>query len=612
MKKFATIFTTLVLALSGLAISPASTAELMQATPSGLTPRLAAGNPAVFEDGIQNTTPNAHFKSVSCPSAGNCVAAGRFTNAAGYYEAFTQTQTNGNWAKSEPAVFETGVQSTNPEAIFNSVSCFAAGNCVAVGRFKNAGGGNEAFSITQTNGEWAKSKPATFDSGMQATNPDDEFVSVSCSPTGNCVAVGSFESMVSGETQAFTQSQTNGIWAKSKMTIFDPGVEAAAPDRHNSYFISVACSSGTNCVATGKFTRPSGSWAAFTQTQTNGNWEVSDPAIFDAGIENIANPSSAFNSVSCSSVGNCVAVGNYENIAGDGEPFTQTQTNGTWADSEPATFGEGDQSSTPYGAFDSVSCYTPGDCVAVGFIENLAGGLEAVTQTQNNGYWANLEPATFEPGFQGSDRYGQFDSVSCYAAGDCVAAGYFKNAAGGYQAFTQTLTNGVWAQSIPATFNPGVQSDNPNDAFFSISCPSAENCVAVGKFKNATGGTEAFTQNITEAVAPSPTELKLASLTKLVKFETSSTILTPSQKSILKKIVAKSGKKATFTITGTAGKLPGVTDSKVKALAKKRAQIVQAYLVKLGVKKSHITIKVKITNQGIVPKTKILAKYLNK
>jgi hypothetical protein len=118
-----------------------------------------------------------------------------------------------------------------------------------------------------------------------------------------------------------------------------------------------------------------------------------------------------------------------------------------------------------------------------------------------------------------------------------------------------------------------------------------------------------LTVEIDEPAVVTPTS-KSTSLANSLKFQTSSTFLTPSQKSILKKMVAKSGKKATFTITGAAGKLPGVTDSKVKALAKKRAQIVQAYLVKLGVSKSKITILIKITNQGIVPKTKILAKYL--
>jgi outer membrane protein OmpA-like peptidoglycan-associated protein len=55
-----------------------------------------------------------------------------------------------------------------------------------------------------------------------------------------------------------------------------------------------------------------------------------------------------------------------------------------------------------------------------------------------------------------------------------------------------------------------------------------------------------------------------------------------------------------------------VPDSYVKGLAKARAEKVKAYLVKLGVKKSSISVKVKIVASGITPKTEILAKYVTK
>jgi len=95
-----------------------------------------------------------------------------------------------------------------------------------------------------------------------------------------------------------------------------------------------------------------------------------------------------------------------------------------------------------------------------------------------------------------------------------------------------------------------------------------------------------------------------------IKLATGSSALTKSHKASLRKLVTKAGKESKYQITGTAGRLPGVTDSKVKALAKKRAEIVKAYLIKLGVNKSNIKIKTKVYNQGITPKTNILARYL--
>jgi uncharacterized repeat protein (TIGR02543 family) len=110
----------------------------------------------------------------------------------------------------------------------------------------------------------------------------------------------------------------------------------------------------------------------------------------------------------------------------------------------------------------------------------------------------------------------------------------------------------------------------------------------------------------TAAAITQPTK----SLRKSIQFSTSSKLLTKAHKATLKKSVAASGAGATYVVTGTAGFLPGATESQVKKLAKVRANVVKAYLVKLGVNKADITIKIKTTNQGFIPKTKTLARYL--
>jgi hypothetical protein len=73
--------------------------------------------------------------------------------------------------------------------------------------------------------------------------------------------------------------------------------------------------------------------------------------------------------------------------------------------------------------------------------------------------------------------------------------------------------------------------------------------------------------------------------------------------------VKKTGKAATYEITGSAGKKSGVSDRATRALAKKRAQVMQAYLVSLGVPKSSITIKTKVVKPGKKPKASVKALY---
>ncbi|MCF8553702.1 MAG: hypothetical protein K9F97_02425, partial [Candidatus Nanopelagicales bacterium] len=82
-----------------------------------------------------------------------------------------------------------------------------------------------------------------------------------------------------------------------------------------------------------------------------------------------------------------------------------------------------------------------------------------------------------------------------------------------------------------------------------------------------------------------------------------SSVLSDDQKAAIKKALASSGSDATFIVTGTAGKLPGVSDRKVKRLAKARAKAIKAYLVSLGVSKTRVTTQVKITEIGETPKS---------
>jgi hypothetical protein len=612
MRRLATVVSTIAFALSGLAISPANAAEISEVLPSASTPRFSAdeiamATPAIFDPGVQNDTPSHYFNSVSCPSAGNCVAAGQFNNADGFRVAFTQSQTNGVWGTGIPVTFGAGIQNTAPNSYFTSVSCPSEGNCVAAGKFINAGGGSEAFTQTQLNGLWDTAMPAAFGAGLQNTRPDSYFSSISCPSAGNCVAAGTFKNTRAG-MEAFTQTKTSGIWGSAIPATFSVGIQSMYPD---AYFNSISCPSAGECVAAGSFRNANFNDEAFTQTQINGQWDTAVPATFAAGIQN-TDPYSRFNAVSCPSEGNCVAVGVFSNPAERSEAFTQTQKNGVWATAIPAAFAAGIQNANRGSGFNSVSCPSVGNCVAAGSFENATSGSEAFTQTQTNGVWATAIPATFGAGIQGTYLNAESYSVSCASVGNCVVAGYFANTDGNSEAFTQTQSNGRWATAIPVTFGPEIQSLTPNTYLGSVACLPEGYCLAVGEFTNASGGTEAFSQKITLTLEPPAVAqaTKATNVTKVVGFATSSSALTVAQKVVLKSLVTKAGKKATFVITGTAGKLPGLADKKVKSLATKRGEIVKAYLVKLGVNKSKITVRAQVTNQGIPPKTKVLARYL--
>ena len=86
-------------------------------------------------------------------------------------------------------------------------------------------------------------------------------------------------------------------------------------------------------------------------------------------------------------------------------------------------------------------------------------------------------------------------------------------------------------------------------------------------------------------------------------FPLGSSVLTKDQKAAIKKALASSGLDVRLIVTGTAGKLPGVSDSRVKALAKARAKAIKAYLVALGVSRTSVTTQSSTTEIGVVPKS---------
>ena len=86
-------------------------------------------------------------------------------------------------------------------------------------------------------------------------------------------------------------------------------------------------------------------------------------------------------------------------------------------------------------------------------------------------------------------------------------------------------------------------------------------------------------------------------------FAPGSSVLSDAQKAAIKKALASSGSDVSFIVTGTAGKLPGVSDSKIERLAKARAKAIKAYLVSLGVSKARVTTQVKMTEIGETPRS---------
>ena len=153
-------------------------------------------------------SPQAVLSSVSCASAGNCTATGGYADSSGGNQSVLLTQTAGTWTAGAEAVPPAGA-GTNPNVGAGPVSCASAGNCTAAGDYTDSSGSVQAMLLTQTAGTWAAGTEVAAPAGA-AANPFAFPNSVSCASAGNCSAVGSYTD-TSGSTQGLLLTQTTPI-----------------------------------------------------------------------------------------------------------------------------------------------------------------------------------------------------------------------------------------------------------------------------------------------------------------------------------------------------------------------------------------------------------------
>jgi hypothetical protein len=203
--------------------------------------------------------------SVSCASAGNCAAAGFYSDASGNEQAFVVSQRHGVWGNAIE-VPGTAVLNKDGLARVSSVSCASAGNCAAAGFYSDASGNLQAFVVSERHGVWGRAIEVP---GSGALNKGAEAAveSVSCASAGNCAAGGDYRD-ASGHLQAFVVSERRGVWGRA---IEVPG-SGALNKGGDARVSSVSCASAGSCAAGGFYTDASGKLQAFLVSERHGVW----------------------------------------------------------------------------------------------------------------------------------------------------------------------------------------------------------------------------------------------------------------------------------------------------------------------------------------------------
>jgi hypothetical protein len=214
----------------------------------------------------------------------------------------------------------------------------------------------------------------------------------------------------------------------------------------------VSCPSVTNCVAIGEYSGGSG---VLTEVWNGKAW-TPGKLLPPAGIRIY------INALACAAVNDCLAAGYYSLAKGyQTYPLAESWNGRKWTAirlPHPAK--------TVYAYLYGVSCATRTSCVAVGTVDLSTGTGGALADSLTGAKWSYSTPPAPAHGFSAT-----LSGVSCAAAKSCVAVGYYT-AAPDTPALAESWNGKTWKPvRVPGAANAQLAA---------IACVSATRCVAVG------------------------------------------------------------------------------------------------------------------------------------
>jgi hypothetical protein len=358
-----------------------------------------------------DTIPQAYLNGVDCTSVTQCVAVGRYQAASGGGHALIVTRNGSTWGSAHSISLPANAASV-ANAALNSVSCVSFTDCVAVGAY-NTSTGRAALIVTEKNGVWAAAVRSPLPGGWVASGVTG-LNSVKCLTISSCIAVGQFTN--GAGNQGFIVHSSAGVWGHA--------LTAPLPVRAKVNFITqldgVTCTSVGNCIAVGQYVNTDPAREAMILTEKSGTWVSSVKVALPSDAHR--DPWAGLFSVNCTSVGYCTAVGVYEGSHG-GQGLIDVEAGGSWRTGIVAPLPAGQSVLNHSAQLLGVTCTSFGNCHAVG---QLSAGLQdyGVLVTEKSGHWSAVE--TPRPSNAGAPAYSDLTSVDCASSASCAMTGDYQ------------------------------------------------------------------------------------------------------------------------------------------------------------------------------------------
>ncbi|HEY1828402.1 MAG TPA: hypothetical protein VGF87_10295 [Acidimicrobiales bacterium] len=375
-------------------------------------------------------------QAVSCPAANQCVTVGMYKDAAGDYYGMIDTLDNGMWTSVQaPEPSDHGTAGTE-YSVLQSVSCTSSTSCVAVGRYNNSSGDQEAMIEVLSGTTWT---PVTGPVPSGAEN--GALTQVSCVSSIACVAGGTYTD-TSGHQNGLLDTMSGTSWTYTTA----PVPSNSGTDTDADLFVfpyDLTCVTSASCAFVGTYEDSAGHQRGLIDTLSGTTWSATEaPQPSDQDTT----PSVQLQKVSCPAPTFCVAVGSYRTTSGGLAGLIDTLSGGTWTATvapqgpSPAT---GSDAST---ALMDVDCAAAERCLASGDYETTANGQLALADVLVNGKWADADAPIPSNVLTTSAANGIGRTVACDSSAACIVAGTYSDTSGNTQGYLDTFTGtqGYW------------------------------------------------------------------------------------------------------------------------------------------------------------------------
>jgi hypothetical protein len=369
----------------------------------------------------------------------------------------------------------------------NSISCASSTSCVAVGIYLKRGPIGLIETLRGTS--WKARKGPLPRNASSKAQPN--LVAVSCASASFCVAVGSYYE-ASGTLTSYLDVFSKGHWTARSAPL------PAGASKRGGILVDISCPSTRSCEAVGQYSVNPYSTMPYIVSKAGGRWRASAaplPAnaskrtgMFDMTLDD-------FESITCSSPRACQAIGSYLAKGVDGDvAFFDTLSAGSWTAHATSVPSGG---SLKNSRLSTLACPPTGPCEAGGYYYTAQGHkMKGLFESVSVGSEPVASGSPTPAGASGTNPETQVVSVSCAAAGSCVAVERDRSSTGGNETFVVRQSANSWDTQLAPLPAHGTRASGE---LGSVACRAKSFCVAVGSFNSSRRGRqgliEAFWSN---------------------------------------------------------------------------------------------------------------------